>query len=773
MKKMVAVLVGWSLWHPAAALMRQLRLPAKMLLISAAFALPLAWLLGMYANTSLGGLDFVQQEREGVRYAQAIYPALDAAGAWRFQARNAAAGDSSAQVEEARRKFEGAFKTLAALDGEFGKKLGTTAAFNTVQTSVQTALAGQGQPQDLFAAMSRALVALLDTVTDSSGLALDPELPTYYLMNAVLVHAPNVIQNTAELRGLGRDALTSGTLAPEVCARIEQRLAISQHERQQAMISLEKVKKADPERAKQLLANAPGVTEGFETLVRTTFAPGVSEVKGDSAAYLTTANQALQTQFAQVAKNLEVLDVMLADRQVQLTRGLWLALMVVVLGVLLAGYLFAGFFISMNSGFKALRQHLISISMGDLRGDIKTTGADEVAGLLKELGTMQMALGITVKQVHEASNAVVNSSLEISQSMQDLAARTESAAAALEQSSAALEQTNSTVSMTAESVSKASEIATGNASNASRGGAVMQDVAQTMARIQASSQKISDIIGVIDGIAFQTNILALNAAVEAARAGEQGRGFAVVATEVRALAGRSAAAAKEIKTLITTSTDEVTKGAEIVRQAGEHMHQIVESAAQVKNLLDEVSNGAREQSIGIGQIGEAVSELDRNTQANASLVEQTAALSQTLSSAAVMMAAQVDEFRLAGAKASAPVEGIDVDAIIDGHRQWKVKLRDAIENGDKVDVATLSRDDCCALGKWIYADGQRLRERASFTALVNNHAHFHSVAGQVGKLINEGHLEQAIDALAPNTPFTQATSDVVMVLSAAKRLGFV
>ncbi|MDD4944974.1 MAG: methyl-accepting chemotaxis protein, partial [Rhodoferax sp.] len=320
---------------------------------------------------------------------------------------------------------------------------------------------------------------------------------------------------------------------------------------------------------------------------------------------------------------------------------------------------------------------------------------------------------------------------------------------------------------------KASDIASGNANTASQGGAVMQDVAATMGRIQASSQKISDIIGVIDGIAFQTNILALNAAVEAARAGEQGRGFAVVAIEVRALAGRSAAAAKEIKTLITTSTDEVARGADIVRQAGEHMHQIVENAAHVKDLLDEVANGAREQSLGIGQIGEAVHELDRNTQANAALVEETAAASSHLSTAAVRMAAQVDEFRLPNAPASPLVEGIDVDAIIDGHRQWKVKLRDAIESGDKVDVATLSRDDCCGLGQWIYADGQRLRGRASFTALVAKHANFHTVAAEVGTLINTGRFEQAIDALAPNTAFTQATSEVVSVLSAAKRLGFV
>ena len=776
MKKFLSFLIRLPLWKPATSFMRNLLFPFKMLLISIVFVTPTLWLLVTFTQVRLQDLHLLERERQGVHYAMTVYPALDAVGMWRFQARSAAWGDVGIQPDKALHDFEDAFKKIESTDTQFGMSAERTATLDKARTAMKVAQSAVLNTSDTASqnmmGVSLALIDLLDQVTDVSGLAVDPEPSSTYLISSVLTQSPAIIQSIAELRGLGGGAFRSGKLTPEIAARIQERLAVLEHVAHVAKADLDKVQNMAPDYKSSVSRNADASVVNFAALVRATFPVGLTDVSGDRVAFVTAANQALQTQFTQIAANLAVLDTMLAERQSLHLRLLWLTLIGSLASMALALYLFMGFYCSMSGGFKIVRRHLINIAMGDLRAVIHGAGRDEVAGLLKELSHMQRSLIDTVQQVQDASSTVVQSSIQIARGMQDLSHRSEAAAAALEESSAALEQTTTTVQSSAESVRQASEIAADNAKTASLGGQVMADVMDTMEGIHASSKKISDIIGVIDGIAFQTNILALNAAVEAARAGEQGRGFAVVATEVRALAGRSAQAAQEIKTLIAGSTAQVSMGSEVVRKAGITMNDIVEKTDQVRQLLDQVANGAREQSIGIVQIGQVINELDLSTQANATLVEQTASAASLQQHASVRMAAQVDEFRLPGHIASAMVEGIDVDTIIDGHRQWKVKLREAIESNAKVDVSVLCRDDCCALGKWIYADGQRLRERTTFMDLVGKHAHFHKVAGQVGELINQERYEQAQDALASGTPFSVATSEVVLVLSSIKRLGF-
>lgn len=775
MKKLIHRLLHLGLWHPGSVLMGQLKFPLKMLLISAAFMLPVICLSVSYLKVVNQDLTFAKKERAGVRYSTALYAAMESAINWRYHTRLQILGEPGARIDEMRANFEEAFRKVENIDREAGDKLDTTTTLNLSKTALQAASSVNNNPDEAYqsvTALFQSLIVLQNKVNNGSSLALDPELASYHLMSALLLRTPGILLNVSDLGRLGRAAYKAGEVTPDLAVKIAANLALIENERKLVAQDLATVKLASQRHFSMLSDSAAEITDKLVSTAKKNFVPGAVVVVADQAEYVRTVNGTLKSQFEQVGKNLSVLDVMLAERESAIKSTLVTTVIVSVLSLCIAAYLFIGFYNSMRAGIAKVKNQLINIAMGDLRTEIGSAGRDEIASILKELNNMQKSLRDTVQQVQIASDSVVASSIEIAQGTLDLSARTESAASALEESSAALEQTTSTVQMTADSVRQASLIAIENAATATRGGDVMHSVVKTMEGIQESSRKISDIISVIDGIAFQTNILALNAAVEAARAGEQGRGFAVVASEVRALAGRSAQAAKEIKVLISDTTTEISAGTTVVQTAGEAMSEIVANADRIKVLLDDVANGAREQSMGVAQIGEAVSELDRNTQANANLVEQTATAANSQRTVAVRLAAQVDEFRLPGNKQPVIVEGIDIDGIIDAHRLWKVKLRDAIETAAHVDVKTLCRDDCCALGKWIYSDGQRLRDRQSFTTLVENHARFHRVAGQVGELINRGRYDQAEDALSHGTAFSAATTEVVLALSAIKRLGF-
>ncbi len=292
--------------------------------------------------------------------------------------------------------------------------------------------------------------------------------------------------------------------------------------------------------------------------------------------------------------------------------------------------------------------HIREIAGGNLTNTLTVAGRNEIGELASSVDHMQRSLVETVTQVREGSDAIYSGTTEIATGNTDLSSRTEQQASALEETAASMEELTATVKQNADNARQASQLAQSASETAQHGGKVVDNVVKTMHEIAGSSKKIADIISVIDGIAFQTNILALNAAVEAARAGEQGRGFAVVAGEVRALAQRSAEAAKEIKSLITASVANVDAGSSQVAEAGKSMQEIVESVRRVTDLIGEISAAVHEQHDGFAQVNQAVSNLDQMTQQNAALVEESSAAATAMNEQAQRLAQVVAVFNVGG-----------------------------------------------------------------------------------------------------------------------------
>jgi methyl-accepting chemotaxis protein len=337
------------------------------------------------------------------------------------------------------------------------------------------------------------------------------------------------------------------------------------------------------------------------------------------------------------------------------TREAVLSIMGIAVGVLLVisgiGYVVARGVLRQIGGEPSEAMVVMSeVARGNLAVDLHNP---QPGSLLAALSDMLSSLRGTVAQVRQSTDSITTASTEIATGNQDLSSRTEQTASNLQQTASSMEQLTGTVKQTADSARTANQLASSASASAAKGGEVVAQVVATMDEINASSKKIADIIGVIDGIAFQTNILALNAAVEAARAGEQGRGFAVVAGEVRSLAQRSAQAAKEIKSLIGASVERVETGSKLVQDAGSTMAEIVADVARVSDIIGEITAAASEQSDGIGQVNTAVTQLDQMTQQNAALVEESAAAAASLREQAQKLAAAVAVFRLGQAELQA------------------------------------------------------------------------------------------------------------------------
>ncbi|MFO1327244.1 MAG: methyl-accepting chemotaxis protein [Rubrivivax sp.] len=635
---------GWL--APGVRIFRQIGFPLKAAWIASAFVIPLLVLLGLLMQGELEQIRSTALERDGVALVRPVLGLVQAA-----QARRAAATLGDASLTDAQARVRGAFEALerqrAALAGRLD---GAGSGWDELRTRHQALLAQPtaATPDDSFQAHDgfvAQLLKLLHELSNTSGLALDPGLETFHLMNYAVLRAPAQVDNSDRVRTLGLLSLREKAFTPLRQDRLVEGLALWRFidDEVEASYQIGIAGRPDLERRFDM-KGLDELVERYRKAIEQQLQG--AEPGGDAQAFGALAAQAVQRQARLGDDVLQLLDERLAERIDGLKWSLGWQLAMVACFLVVAAYLMLAFYKVMMGGLREVDGHLREIADGNLTTAPRPWGRDEAAQLMLTMGRMQTNLRRIAGQVLEGSAQVRLASQEIADASRDLSARTEQTAANVEETSSTMEQIAATVKQTAERMAETQATVERNVAAASHGGAVIREVVDTMHGIEGASRRIAEIIGVIDGIAFQTNLLALNAAVEAARAGEQGRGFAVVAGEVRALASRSADAAREIKQLIGDSHERVAAGSRVAQDAGETIGQMVEHARVIGRLVAEASLAAREQSAGVGQVGGAVQMLDRATQQNAALVEQTTASARTLSDQARRLADEVAFFKL-------------------------------------------------------------------------------------------------------------------------------
>ena len=617
------------------------------MLISAVFVVPLAAVFSVWLPTARADLETARVEAQGVTAYQAWLPVMRSL----IDVRNASrvvlgGGDVKEQAASAYGKVDQSLADFDKYIASSGDPIGLALSFGKLKTEWAAAAEASRKPgaaPDViyFGKVAGLAKSLVQDIGLNSGLSLDPAADSFYTINSLVLKMPELVEDAGQLRGwsiylIGKNDPKGQARMAAASTRVEYLVDSVRADLGRAVDANADLKAAlDPRALDELNA------------YRATAAKAALEGQpADAKAVWASGSAALDAADALLAKGIPALSAIINGRVAHHTLQMDLLLLVLGVSLLCAAYLFYSFFLVTHGGLREVQRHLESMTAGDLTTKPSPWGNDEAAGLMISLSDMQHSLREIVRRVRQASDSIVTASGEVASASVDLSARTESTAANLEQSAASIEEISSTIKLTAASAREAAGVAAGNSQVAERGASVITEVVDTMRDIQTSSAKIGDIIGVIDGIAFQTNILALNAAVEAARAGEEGRGFAVVASEVRSLAKRSADAAKEIKTLITTSVERVDSGTRIVQGAGETMNELQENARRISTLLSEISTASSEQANGVTQVSVAVQDLDQMTQQNAALVEESAAAAESLREQATELAQQVSMFKL-------------------------------------------------------------------------------------------------------------------------------
>ena len=632
-------------WTVGVRMFRKMAFASKAAVISTIFMLVVAQLLFIFVRASNHVIHASERELVGIANVRELATLIDHAQNLR-RSILAAGGKQAPAVTEGLERVETQLGKVESL-------LGGDPALAEASKFARDAFTPLKKPvEDRDEAFTHAdefvqqLLRLNATAVDSSSLAQDPDTDSYHLMLASTQETLQAIRLLGRMRDLGADALTSAALTPFQRRIIQGDSYVMYSQLELLFARYERVVKSNPG-----LSEALAFEEAFKpanAFMRALRKGPMAEAGpvGDPAVFAAAGQSAVESMTALTSRSHTSLAGLIEKRIAaqRLARNIQLGL--AAAGLLIAGYFFYCFYLVTRGGMREVTRHIDAMASGDLSTSPSPWGTDEAAELMLSISAMQTSLRELVGQVRGCAEVIVTASSEVSSGAQDLSERTEKSASSLQQTASAMEQISTTVRHTAAKSDESAALGQENARVAGQGGEVIAQVVTTMQGIQSSSKKIGEIIGVIDSIAFQTNILALNAAVEAARAGEQGRGFAVVAAEVRALAHRSAAAAREIKGLISTGAEQTAQGTRVVQTAGDTMTQLVRNAQAMSVLLAEMSTATAEQTRGVTEVSSAVALLDQDTQRNAALVEETTAAAVSMNRMASELAAAADRFTL-------------------------------------------------------------------------------------------------------------------------------